>query len=191
MINYVERIEHSFHRLSEIGLVGRGVAFLMAFVAPLYHFLTVLLLLMVTDMLTSIWMQYKEKKRRCKEIRRGEVKKEHYLLWCFRVLWSTIKPDKISQSVEKLVSYSVALIVCFVLDAYVLRQGLAPDGLLMTVSITNAVYVLILIAEGISIMRNLGRITNNSVFRQVEKILLKKTNIGEIHENATRQESDS
>ena len=63
------------------------------------------------------------------------------------------------------------MIVCFIFDGYLIRKGLDPTGNLWTVSITNSVFLLIMGAEALSIIRNLGSITNNPVFKQIEKLL--------------------
>jgi len=125
--------------------------------------------------MTSIWLQYKIKKTRCEE-RLDSYKKKIPIIGCIRLFFRTIQPDKMIRTIEKMIAYGIALIVSFILDYFTLGKGLDEFGELFYFSITNLVYLLALFTEAISIIRNLGKITNNAVFRTIEYFLTDKKN---------------
>jgi hypothetical protein len=179
--NLLASIPATVERIDNVSYKAKLLAMLTAFLAPLYNFIFVLILLLIIDMLTSIYAQVKVRTKRCtaKDISNHEKGK-----YKIKTAWRTIDPEKMLQTVEKIFGYAISLIVCFVLDHYILRLGVDTSGLFHPVSITNVVYITILVSEGISILRNLGNITNNSVFNQIIKVIVKRTNT-DINENTT------
>lgn len=167
-----ERIPRTGFRISELSPLVKFAAFAAIFIAPLYDHIGAIVFFLFIDMTTSIYAQYKVKKRRCVSRRKegDTVRKFH----CFLIFYRTIEPRRLLESVEKIFGYALAMIVCFIFDGYLIRKGLDPTGNLWTVSITNSVFLLIMGAEALSIIRNLGSITNNPVFKQIEKLLKTK-----------------
>jgi hypothetical protein len=166
---------HRFYRvICSVENLSTGfklLAFFAMFIEPLFLFIQVLILFLFIDMTTSVYLQYKRRKKRYLSLIRKKLPGQ-----CIQLLWRTIKPEKIIQTVEKIVFYSIALIIAFILDYFLLRQeGLDSKGLLPLVSTTNAVFFIFLGAEAWSIFRNMGRITNNMVFNQVAKLIGNKT----------------
>jgi len=166
-------IPDTIAKFEHISFKAKIAAFFTAFLTPLYDMMLVLVLFLVLDMVTSLYAQIKRKKERCiaKQIETQECKR-----YFFKSIWRTIDPNKLPRTIEKIFSYAVAMIVCFILDYYILRTEMGADGRLYAISISNMVYIVILVTEAISILRNLGSITDNAVFNQIIKILVKKTN---------------
>lgn len=167
-----ERIPRTGIRISELSPVIKFVAFVAIFITPLYDHIGAIIFFLLIDMCTSIYSQYKVKKRKCQaRSHEGPVKRFH----CFLIFYRTIEPRRMLETVEKIFGYALAMIVCFIFDGYLIRKGLDPQGNLWTVSVTNSVFLLIMGAEALSIIRNLGAITNNPIFKQIEKILKRET----------------
>ena len=174
LVSLFNSIPDTIRKFEHISFKTKLLAFFTMFLAPLYDFMLILTLFLVFDVITSIWAQIKLRKHKCKT---KKIEEAEFNKWYLKSIWRTIDPEKLPRTVEKIFSYAVALIVCFILDFYLLRtSGVDTDGRFYVVSITNIVYAFILVTEAISIMRNLGRITNNAVFNQIIKILVKKTN---------------
>jgi hypothetical protein len=178
--NLISSIPATFERIDNISFKTKLVAMLAAFLAPLYNFIFVLILLLIIDMFTSIYSQIKTRTKRCTAKDIGQQEKDKYII---KTAWRTVDPQKMLQTVEKIFGYAISLIVCFVLDHYILRLGVDASGFFHPVSITNVVYITILVSEGISILRNLGNITNNSVFNQIIRVIVKRTKLDENDEN--------
>lgn len=159
-----------FSKFYTLSIESKIISFLALFIYPLHDVISTIILFLIVDMITSIYLQYKRVKKRCTNGSEPER------AWRIITFWKIIRGDKILYTVEKMVSYSTALIICFILDYFVLRMHIDGDGSLFIVSITNAVFVLIMIAEAKSIMRNLAKITNNKIFKQIEDIITRNKN---------------
>jgi hypothetical protein len=166
-----ERIPKTGLRIGELSPVVKFAAFTAVFITPLYNHIGAIIFFLILDMITSIYAQYKIKKKRCND--RYPKDKARQNFYCLIIFYRTIEPKKLLESVEKIFGYALALIVCFVFDGYFIRKGLDATGNLFTFSVTNTVFLLIMGAEALSIIRNLGSITRNPIFAQIEKILRK------------------
>lgn len=169
----IDKFSHVINKLFDNGILIRITAFAAMFITPLLQYIEVIIALIFLDMLTSIYVQYKDN---IKEYQLKECPKTIRLFMYSKVFWQTINPQRIPVSIEKIVGYSIALIVCAILDNYIIN-GMSPKGELYKLSLTNAVFILIIASESISILRNLGKITNNTVFKQIEKLIIKKYNL--------------
>ena len=115
----------------------------------------------------SIYAQYKIMRRKhnkplCKT---GRVK----------TLWKILQPDRLIETVDKIIGYSIALAVCLALDVYVYQVEHSEQ--LVLISMTNAVFSIIATKEAVSILKNLGKITNNEVFTRIANLVTKKQKI--------------
>ena len=167
------RLLKTFESLLELNGWFKVIAFFSIFVTPLYNHMGIILILLMTDLFTSIWSQYRVKKRRC----RGNLENVplERKFNCFVMLYRTIKPERILETVEKIVAYSIVLIVVFIMDYFLIRKGLEADGMFSILSVSNSVFLLIIGAEIFSITRNLGSITNNKVFKTIGNLIKEKT----------------
>ena len=164
--------------IMSLSIIPKIFSFFMFFVRPLYEFIGVLVVFVIIDMITSIWAQYKQVKRRCHES--GEKRKTKgegfYLFWCGRILWRVIKGERIIETVDKIVAYSLSLMICVVFDYYVLRIIIEDSAnFLILVSLTNTAFVLILAGESRSILRNLNKVTPGNILKKIEEAIGKKT----------------
>lgn len=173
LLNLIERIPKTFDNILNLSMGVKIVAFFSMFVLPLYNHMGMIVVLLMIDLLTSIWAQYKAKKKRCKGMNANSLAEERFN--CFVILYRTIKPARILESVEKIFGYSITLIVVFIMDYYLIRKGLDETGMFSNLSLSNAVFLLIIAAEAWSINRNLGTITGNRIFTAINKMISKKT----------------
>jgi hypothetical protein len=156
--------------IEHLSITVKAVAFFTMFIAPLSLFIQVLIFFLIIDMMVSVYLQYKQLKKKVEEL-----KKPKQPGYCFVIMWHTYKPEKLVQTVEKIILYSLVLIIAFVLDYFAFRTGLDPDGRLPIVSTSNTVFIILLGAESGSIFKKAFKITNNSVFLQIGKLIASKT----------------
>lgn len=173
LLNLIERIPKTFDNILNLSMGVKIVSFFSMFVLPLYNHMGMIVLLLMIDLFTSIWAQYKAKKKRCKGVNSNSPAEERFN--CFVILYRTVKPDRILETVEKIFGYSITLIVVFILDYYLIRKGLDETGMFSNLSLSNAVFLLIIAAEAWSINRNLGTITGNRIFKSINNLISKKT----------------
>lgn len=92
-----------------------------------------------------------------------------------KTLWKILQPDRLIETVDKIIGYSIALAVCLALDVYVYQVEHSEQ--LVLISMTNAVFSIIATKEAVSILKNLGKITNNEVFTRIANLVTKKQKI--------------
>jgi hypothetical protein len=169
--NMLIRFHKMLINIDGLNMPVKFTAFLAMFVSPLSFFIQLLILILLFDMAVSIYSQYKKKKQRCEQINKVKTPGQ-----CFVIMFRTINPNRFVETVEKIVFYSIAIILTYVVDYIMLRQnGLDPDGRLPLASIANATYVLILGREVWSVVSKIGDITNNQIFSQIAKLIANKT----------------
>lgn len=181
-------IPDTLRKLEHVSFKAKIIAFFTTFLAPLHEFMLVLIFFVIIDMIASVYLQIKVKKRKCKA---KKIEKPEYQKYVLKSAWRIIDPQKLPNTVEKVVAYAIALIICFILDHHVLRTYPDEMGRVPMISITNVVYMVLLITEAVSILRHLGRITGNTVFDSIIQILVKKTKTEEYipHPNTMKNEN--
>lgn len=147
-------------------------AIVSAFV-PIKGYIYFLMILLVIDAITSIYYQYSVKLLKCGKKGVPAANK-------FRVLFSTIESNRLRQTFVKLVAYIIGLYVVSRFDMDILQTIPAPPGVgnpFTLYSITNLTAMLICSVEVFSILENLGKITNNPIYKRIAALLQRK--IGE------------
>lgn len=148
------------------------IAVILAVLAPLAIYVHFLIFLLITDAVTSIYYQYKQKLKivgRCKKTP---------LTFKVRVFtfFQTIESGKLRKTVEKLVSYTLAFIVAFLFDKYALKVEALENGLLQNFSLANVTVIMVCSVEVTSIFANLSKITKNPIYDTILNIFNKKIN---------------
>lgn len=149
----------------------KAFVFISAFLQPIISPIVVLLILLFVDMNTSVYAQYKDRKIKVS----SKTKLCKYSR--FKLFWKTIDTDRILDTVDKMIGYSMALAVCLILDRYAYR--VEQLSVLSLVSLTNSAFVIIASKEGISILKNISKITNNRDLSKIIQLISKKKTANE------------
>jgi hypothetical protein len=144
----------------------------LAMLAPLKMYIHFLILLLVVDLITSIYYQYRQNHMQLKQCK----KVSHISQSRIKTLLLTIESSRLRITFEKLVAYITGIIVCFFFDTIILQITPLESGSLNYFSIANISVLLICSVELTSILSNLSKITKNPVYDTIIRIFTKKVN---------------
>ncbi len=150
---------------SESSIISKLFAAIISLFAPLAVVIHILLLLLILDAATSIYYQIK---RQLKEISGFRLR--------LQTAFMVIESRKLRLTLEKMFFYTLAMIVFFLFDKYILYIEPINLDATFAFSLTNFAAVLVCMTELTSIMSNMSKITNNPIFNRITKILQKKVN---------------
>ena len=167
----IPRLEHVLSSMTEdVSIPAKVLAIFLAFITPLHTLVAVMMMFLLFDTASAIFLSYKRekyKRRRCVRINDSNYQK-------IKLFWGIIDPDKIGKTVEKLFAYPAIAIGCFVFDRLVLQIEPSNAATIGRLSLTNLAFVLICLMDFKSFLRNMGKATGNEVYRIVEKIIDRK-----------------
>ena len=160
------KIEHVYiSATGELSWMAKVFAAIAAFFAPIHTLVALMMLFLAFDTASAIYLRYKierEKRRKCSTI---QVPK---------MIWGLIDPEKLQKTIEKLFAYPVIIIACFIVDRMVLGTDVAGSATIGKFSLTNFAFIVIVLIDFKSFLRNMGKATGNEVYRVVEKMLARK-----------------
>ena len=154
----------------DVSIPAKVFAVVIAFITPLHAIVGIMMLFLVFDTGSAIYLNYKVekiKRKQCQQIKYSGLKKA-------RIYWGTIDPEKLGKTIEKLFAYPAIALGCFVFDRLVLKIEPADAATIGNFSLTNLAFVLICLMDFKSFLRNMGKATGNEVYKIVEKILDRK-----------------
>ena len=167
----IPRLEHVLSSMTEdVSVPAKILAIFLAFITPLHTLVGVMVMFLLFDTASAIFLNYKivkDRRRRCTQINDSSYQK-------IKLFWGVIDPDKIGKTVEKLFAYPAIAIGCFVFDRLVLQIEPADAATIGKFSLTNLAFILICLMDFKSFLRNMGKATGNEVYRIIEKILDRK-----------------
>ncbi len=168
-------IERTLLTIDKLSVPAKIMALVLTFLSPLAALIHVILALLVTDMITSIYYQMKiafDEKRAGR--RRASV-------------WCVIESGRLRKTIEKMFFYVMVIIVFYGFDVYLLKVKPISEDAIGTLSITNLSAVLVALVEMTSIAANISKITGNPIFNTIIGIFTKKVNKKfEIEENESK-----
>lgn len=159
----------------ELSVYAKLLAVVLAFIAPLYTIFACMVVFLLLDTGSAIYLNYKltVKKHKEKLDQMGNVRRKAS---CIQIMWRVIDREKFGKTIEKLFAYPIVITAAYVFDTYVLglsvgeTNGSVP-GLW---SFTNLTFVMIVFLDFKSFLRNMGKATGNELYYIVEAILKKK-----------------
>jgi len=149
--------------VASLNWVSQLFAIFVAFITPISSVIHVVMFLLITDMVTSIYYQ----------IKIATINKTGFwnrLMIAFKV----VESGKLRKTLEKLFFYVLILFVFFVFDLFILKVAPISETSINTFSITNIATVLICIVEMTSIAANVSNITGNPIFNRIVAIFKRK-----------------
>ncbi len=161
------------HIAEDLSLVGKSAAVALAFIAPIHTMLIVMVVFVLLDMLSAVYLSYKQIRNRTQNKLNG-MSKTQKRLKCSQIFIYVFKPERFWETIEKLFAYPVVLTACYVFDCYVLGINPTEEGLIFRFSVTNLAFVLIVLMDFKSFLRNMGKATDNEGYRIIEGIISKK-----------------
>ncbi len=138
---------------------------IISLLAPLSVVIHFMLFLLFLDAVTSIYFQIKT-----------QIKGVSGFRLRLQTAFMVIESRKLRLTLEKMFFYTMAMIVFFLFDKFILHIEPINIDDTFTFSLTNFAAVLVCMTELTSIMSNLSKITNNPIFNRITKILQKKVN---------------
>ena len=167
----IPRLEHVLFSITEdVSMPAKLFAVLLAFITPLHALVGVMMMFLLFDTASAIYLTYKiekDRRKKCTLINQSTYQKA-------KLFWGIIDPDKIGKTVEKLFAYPAIAIGCFVFDRLVLQIEPADAATIGKFSLTNLAFILICLMDFKSFLRNMGKATGNEVYRIIEKVLDRK-----------------
>jgi len=138
---------------------------IISLLAPLSVVIHFMLFLLFLDAITSIYFQIKT-----------QIKGVSGFRLRLQTAFMVIESRKLRLTLEKMFFYTMAMIVFFLFDKFILHIEPINIDDTFTFSLTNFAAVLVCMTELTSIMSNMSKITNNPIFNKITKILQKKVN---------------
>lgn len=167
----IPRTENVLSKITDdISLPAKVFSLLIAFIAPLHTLVGVMMMFLLFDTVSAIYLNYiieKNRRKKCTHINKNNFQKA-------RLFWGVIDPEKLSKTIEKLFAYPAIAIGCFVFDRLVLQIEPANAATIGKFSLTNLAFILICLMDFKSFLRNMGKATGNEVYKIIEKILDRK-----------------
>jgi hypothetical protein len=165
------RTEHVLMAITEdVSIPAKIAAVVIAFITPLHAIVGIMMMFLLFDTGSAIYLNYKvekDRRKKCQNISENNFQKA-------RLAWGIIDPDKLGKTIEKLFAYPAIALGCFVFDRLVLKIEPADAATIGNFSLTNLAFVLICLMDFKSFLRNMGKATGNEVYRIIEKILDRK-----------------
>jgi len=146
-------------------------AIAIATLAPLAPYVHFLVLLLILDMVTSIYYQFRQN---VEKVRKSKIPIPVSFPRSLFIFFQTIESGKLRKTVEKLVAYVLGIIVCYLFDTIVLQIVPALNSPLSYFSVANVAVVMICSVEVTSILANLSKITNNPVYNRIIRLFNQK-----------------
>lgn len=149
--------------LNNLSIPAKVFWFLIGLFAPIAILIHMVILFLVIDMITAIYRQYKMTLR--------SLGKKPFV---FRtaLLFKTFRSSRAITTIEKLVFYSAAIILVFLMEKFVLHIDFNDGQPVGLMTITNISAGIILGIEFGSIMANISIITKNNVFLTIYKLMV-------------------
>ena len=167
----IPRTENVLSKITDdISLPAKIFSVLLAFITPLHTLVGVMMLFLLFDTASAIYLNYitvKDRRKRCTNLEKNNFQKA-------RLFWGIIDPEKLSKTIEKLFAYPAIAIGCFVFDRLVLQIEPADAATIGKFSLTNLAFILICLMDFKSFLRNMGKATGNEVYKIIEKVLDRK-----------------
>lgn len=138
----------------------------LATLAPLKIYVFFLVFLLVIDAITSIYYQFR-KNVNIEQMKVSFMKK-------LKILFTTIESGKLRRTFEKMVAYTLGMIVCFLFDKIALQITPLEGNPLSFLSLANIATVMVCGVEVFSILENISKITDNPVWLKIASIFKKK-----------------
>lgn len=160
---------------TSVPTVTQAILYLLGLFAPIKEVVYILVFFLFADLITSVYYQFIEKLKTNSSDFKGVSYKGKLYLGC-KTLFYTFESGKFRRTFEKLVFYTLGLMVVFIFERKLLHIN--PTGL---VSITNSAAILICAVEVTSICANISKITNNKIFNKIAQMINKKTKIKRNH----------
>jgi hypothetical protein len=156
--------------IDDLSWIAKSLAILAAFIAPLHTVVGIMMIFLLFDTGSAIYLRFKVEKKRRMRCQKA-VPTPVYRFRCMRLFWTIIDPEKLGHTIEKLCTYPIIAFGCFIFDRLVLGLEPADASSIGRFSITNLVFILICFMDFKSFLRNMGRATGNPVFKAVEGLL--------------------
>lgn len=169
LLSVIPRIQHVAYRVLQESTTTKFFALLVAFIAPLYTMVAVVLFFVTLDTLSAIYSAYQEKKRRYRKLQKlGMDPPKHSK---FKLLRKAYSPEKMGLTITKVVSYPVILLAFYIFDIMVLGIKIPEEQWFLNFSFTNYMFVLLSAVDLFSFISNMGAATGHWSWRAASRIL--------------------
>jgi len=188
--NILPRTKETFHGIlsviDESTAIAKLSALFLAFLTPLYTVFGVMLFFLIMDTISAVYLRFRINLKRQNNCKSSNINEATRKIRCWRLLWRSFEKEKFGKTIEKMVSYPIIVLCCFVFDILVLQLHPGEDGLILKFSLTSFSFVLICFYDLQSILRNMGKATENSIYHIIENMLTKKVQENYPHSKAKK-----
>lgn len=176
--NILPRTKETFHGILSVvedgTFIAKLFALFLAFLTPLHTVFGVMLFFLMMDTITAVYLRFRINLKRQNNCKSPNINEATRKIRCWRLLWRSFEKEKFGKTIEKMVSYPIIVLCCFVFDILVLQLHPGDDGLILRFSLTSFAFVLICFYDLQSILRNMGKATDNKIYQLIENLLAKK-----------------
>lgn len=159
--------------INETSAVTKILALVSSYFAPVTYFVGVLFIFVILDTFSAIFRDYKKTERRQSCILKNKPK-SIIRLRRVQLFFNSIQKDGLYDTVEKFISYPIIIGACYIFDTMVLK--IEPEKIIngFSYTFTSFSFVIIAFADFQSFIRNMANATEWRVYKQIEKLIVKK-----------------